>query len=264
MPHADIHGQRIFYSDSGGDGPAVVMAHGFLMDHTMFAAQAEALAPEFRAIAWDARGFGKTEYDGEPFTYWDSAADCLALLDHLGIDRAVLVGMSQGGYMALRAALLSPERVRALVLIDTAAHTDTPEEVAGYRQLFTTWQQLGPIDMLIENVAAMLMGGREHWEPWVSRWRERTRDSLDIPSQCLLGRDDITSRLGEIQCPALIFHGSEDRAIPLARAELMRDRLPDCRGLHVVPGAAHAPNLTHPDAVNPPLLAFLRSLPPSW
>jgi hypothetical protein len=70
--------------DSGGDGPAVILAHGFLMDHEMFAPQVAALAPQYRVITWDERGFGLTEHDGKPFTYWDSAADCLGLLDHLG------------------------------------------------------------------------------------------------------------------------------------------------------------------------------------
>src|SRR5437588_8120359 len=97
MPFADINGQRIRFEDSGGDGAPVVLSHGFLMDREMFAGQVQALAPEFRVIAWDQRGFGETEYDGEPFTYWDSARDCLGVLDHLEIDRAVLGGMSQGG-----------------------------------------------------------------------------------------------------------------------------------------------------------------------
>ena len=67
-------------------------------------------------ITWDQRGFGQTEFDSQPFTYWDSADDCLGLLDHLQLDRAVIGGMSQGGFVALRAALKAPERVRALIL----------------------------------------------------------------------------------------------------------------------------------------------------
>ena len=113
MAFAEINGQRIFYTDSGGDGPAVIFSHGFLMDHSMFDPQVAALAPEFRVITWDARGFGATEFDEKPFTYWDSAGDALALCDHLGIDRAVFAGMSQGGFLSLRAALLAPDRVRA-------------------------------------------------------------------------------------------------------------------------------------------------------
>ena len=77
MAFAEVNGQRIRYEDSGGDGPPVILAHGFLMDREMFAPQVEALSPEFRVITWDERGFGETEFDGKPFTYWDSAADCL-------------------------------------------------------------------------------------------------------------------------------------------------------------------------------------------
>ena len=73
MPHAEVHGQRIHYTDSGGEGPAVLLAHGFLMDHEMFSPQVAALADEFRVITWDARGFGETEFDGKPFDYWDNA-----------------------------------------------------------------------------------------------------------------------------------------------------------------------------------------------
>ena len=126
MPYASVNGQRIYFEDTGGDGAPVILAHGFLMDHEMFEPQVDALAPEFRVITWDERGFGLTEFDGEPFTYWDSALDCLALLDHLDIRRAVVGGMSQGGFVSLRAALTAPERVRALVLLDTAADVDTP------------------------------------------------------------------------------------------------------------------------------------------
>src|SRR5437588_9277108 len=113
MPFADVNGQHLYYEDFGGDsagdGVAVLFSHGFLMDHEMFAPQVEALAGEFRCITWDERGFGQTPADG-PFSYWDSAADVLALLTHLGIERAVLAGMSQGGFLSLRAALTAPER----------------------------------------------------------------------------------------------------------------------------------------------------------
>ena len=144
MPFADVNGQRINYEDSGGDGPPVILAHGFLMDHEMFAPQVAALSPEFRVITWDERGFGETEFDGRPFTYWDSAADCLGLLDHLGIDRAVVGGMSQGGFLSLRAALPSPERIRALVLIDTQAGVEDPQRLPAYRQMQGPGSRTGP------------------------------------------------------------------------------------------------------------------------
>src|SRR5688572_29558993 len=157
MSYADVNGQRLYYEDSGGDGPAIVFSHGFLMDHEMFAPQVAVLAPEFRVITWDERGFGETEFDGKPFTYWDSARDCLGLLDHLGIEQAVLAGMSQGGYLSLRAALLAPERVRALVLISTQALPEPPEALPLYQAMLETWAAEGPGDALAEGVAGILI-----------------------------------------------------------------------------------------------------------
>ena len=76
----------------------------------------------------------------------------------------------------------------------------------------------------------------------------------------LATRDDITDRLGEISCPALVVHGDADAAIPVERARTLVDRIPDARPLVLIPGAGHAANLTHPDLVNPPIRAFLDSL----
>ncbi|MFM8793484.1 MAG: alpha/beta fold hydrolase, partial [Acidimicrobiales bacterium] len=97
MKTAQLHGTTIAYEDTGGTGPAVILSHGFLMDHSMFDAQVAALRATHRVITWDERGFGGTRVTGE-FSYWDSARDALGLLDHLGIDRAVVGGMSQGGF----------------------------------------------------------------------------------------------------------------------------------------------------------------------
>lgn len=92
MKHAELNGTSIAYVDHGGSGPAIILSHGFLMDHTMFDAQVAALSPTYRVITWDERGFGETRSTGE-FSYWDSANDALALLDHLGIDKAIVGGM---------------------------------------------------------------------------------------------------------------------------------------------------------------------------
>ena len=258
MPHANVNGQRIFFEDSGGDGPAVVLAHGYLMDHRMFDAQVAALAPGVRVVRWDARAHGRTEWDGKPFTYWDSAADCIGLLDHLGLERAVIGGMSQGGFLSLRAALDHPARVKGLVLIDTQAGVDPPETLAHYREMLQAWLTMGPFEPIVRTIAALILGPEEHWEPWTTRFRETPLDRVREASATLLGREDITGRLGEIRCPALVFHGTDDRAIGMDRAEALAAGLPGCEGLVRVQGGAHAANLTHPEQVNPALGEFVR------
>ena len=262
MSYADVNGQRLYYEDSGGDRLALVLAHGFLMDHEMFAPQVAALAPEFRVVTWDERGFGATEFDGKPFTYWDSAQDCLGLLDHLGLDSAIVGGMSQGGYLSLRAALLAPERVRALVLIDSQAAAEDPDKVALYGAMIDAWVSGGPADALAEVVAGILLGDPAKNGPWIAKWQAWPHERLEEPGRCLLARDDITDRLGEITCPALVIHGTADVAIDIARGEALAAGLSGCSGVIPIEGAAHAANLTHPDDVNPPLLAFLRDLTP--
>ncbi|HUZ28961.1 MAG TPA: alpha/beta hydrolase [Solirubrobacteraceae bacterium] len=260
MAFADIDGQRIRFEDSGGPGWPVVLSHGFLMDHEMFDPQVAALAPEFRVITWDERGFGETEFDGQPFTYWDSARDCLGLLDHLGIERAVLGGMSQGGFLSLRAALLDPERVRALVLIDTQSGTEDPERLPGYRQMQQTWLQVGPVDQLADAIANLIIGDPELNQIWIAKWRQLPRENFKAAGDCLFDRDDITDRVGEITCPAIVFHGTADVSIEIEKAEQLCAALPGCTGLVRIEGAPHASNLTHPEQVNGPLREFLRSL----
>jgi pimeloyl-ACP methyl ester carboxylesterase len=255
MPFADVRGQRIHFQDTGGRGPAVVMSHGFLMDHRMFDPQVGALRDRYRVITWDERGFGQTPATG-PFDYWDLADDVIGLLDHLGVERAVLAGMSQGGYLSLRAALRYPDRVQALVLIDTSADVDDPQTLDGYRQMLDGWAA-GAGDQIAPTVAGIILGPERYWEPWVTGWKDLDLDGLRHAGACLLGRDEIQGRLGEIRCPAIVFHGTEDAAISLDRAKKMCADLPGCEQVVEVPGAHHAANLTHPEVVNPPLRRFL-------
>ncbi len=261
MPTAHLNGTDISYADSGGDGPAVLLSHGFLMDHTMFDQQVDALAPEFRVITWDERGFGGTPATG-PFSYWDSARDALALLDHLDVGRAVLGGMSQGGFLSLRAAMLAPDRVRGLVLIDTQAGLEDPATAESYEQMEAIWLEQGP-EPVQELVAAVILGppdGVVDWAPWLAKWAAQDTAGQDFAFRCLMDRDDITGRLGEISCPALIVHGTADAAIPMARAEAVRDGLAGPVTLLQVEGGTHAANMTNPEQVNAAILGFLRSL----
>lgn len=257
MPTATISGIEITYTDSGGDGPAVVLSHGFLMDHTMFDPQLPALTPEYRLISWDQRGFGATQASG-PFTYWDSARDVLHLLDHLGVQSAVLGGMSQGGFVSLRAALLAPERVAALILIDTQAGLEDPAATASYEQLDAIWLEQGPAP--VQDLVASIILGPGQWDDWFAKWAAWDRSGLSLAFRCLMDRDDITGRLAGITCPALLVHGTADAAIPVARAEELRDGLGGTAALVLADGAGHASSLTHAAQVNPALLDFLRSL----
>jgi pimeloyl-ACP methyl ester carboxylesterase len=258
MSVAEVNGQRISYEDSGGDGPAILFSHGFLMDGSMFDDQVAGLREQFRCITWDERGHGGTLANG-PFTYWDSAADALALLDHLGIDRAVFAGMSQGGFISLRVALIAPERVRGLVLIDTQSGLEDPEVLPLYTALHDEWVANGPAAVQ-EIVAGLIFGPGIDIDPWYAKWGALDRTLFTQPFRTLVDRDELTGRLGEVTAPTLIFHGTADAAIPVWRAEQLRDGLGGSTELILLEGAGHAANMSHADEVNRATSRFVAAL----
>lgn len=258
MPKHEVNGQQIYYEDSGGEGLPVVLSHGLLMDHEMFAPQLEALRSRYRVITWDQRCHGLTQSTADPFTYWDSAEDLAGLLDHLGLERAVLGGMSQGGFVSLRFALRHPERVCALVFFDSQAGPEDPDKAETYAVMLDVWEADGLTEPIAETVAAIIFGS--DWPgrgPWIEKWRDRPRAQLRQSFNPLVGREDIDDRLGEIAAPALVIHGTADNAIDMELAERLCSGLPNCRGLIRIEGAGHSANLTHPAPVNSALGHFL-------
>lgn len=261
MATAQVNGIDIHFEDTGGDGPAVLFSHGFLMDHTMFDRQVEALRDRYRCICWDERGFGATRADG-PFTYWDSADDAVGLLDHLGIDQAVFAGMSQGGFLSLRASLAHPDRVRALVMIDSAADADDDETIQGYQGMLQVFEHGSDEDRagVFAIVAGLILADDALAAEWIPKWTAIETEQLALAGGALLGRDDVSGRVGEIGCPILSIHGTADQAISIDRAEALAAAAADHRGIVRIEGAAHAPNMTNPAEVNPPLADFLATL----
>ncbi|WP_205695909.1 alpha/beta fold hydrolase [Conexibacter sp. SYSU D00693] len=261
MPFADVGGHRLHYEDTGGDGPAVVFSHGLFMDGSMFDAQVAALKDRYRCITWDERGHGQTGEVDEDFSYWDSASDLVGLMDHLGIDQAVLVGMSQGGYLSQRLAINHPERVQGLVLFATQAGTDEHKRQA-YDALLDQWTSQGLGDELAQTIAAIVIGpGDPSAEHWIAKWRTNSPENLRRIYTTLVGRDDLTPRLGEIRAPAMVIWGEGDLAIEEERARALADGL-DAE-LVAVPGAGHGVNFTHAAAVNPHLTRFLEQVVPA-
>jgi 3-oxoadipate enol-lactonase len=261
MPLTEVNGQWIHYEDAGGDGMPVVLAHGLLMDGEMFAPQLALRSQRCRIITWDARCHGETENTDDPFTYWDLADDLRGLLDHLGIKKAVIGGMSQGGFVALRFALAYPERVSALILLGTQAGVEDPAKLAIYRTMLEVWAAEGLNDQLAETIAAIMLGNE--WpgrHPWIAKWRQKPISLLRQAFQTLVERDDIHDRLGEIKAPTLVIHGNADAAIDVELAQRLCSELANCQNLITIEGGGHACNLTHPELVNMAIQQFIGQL----
>lgn len=253
-------GQQISYVDTGGFGPPVVLLHAFLMDVRMFEPQVQALSEEFRLIAVDERGHGGTPADG-PFDYWDVARDVLGLLDVLEVERAAVVGTSQGGFVGMRMALLARARISALVVLGTSAASQDPEIAAGYVRMGEVWAEKGALPELLDTMEAVCLGERAPARlraAWRERWAQVPGDRVAADIAPLVERDSLIPRLGDIRCPTLVLHGTADAAYPVAHAQQIVDAVPAAEPLVVVEGGAHFLSLTDADEVNPRLREFLR------
>ncbi|WP_143091711.1 alpha/beta fold hydrolase [Lentzea albida] len=248
-------GQLVSYVDHGGDGPVVLLLHSFLMDSSMWAPQVEAFGDRYRLVAVDERGHGGTPATG-PFDHWDVARDALAVLDALEVDRAAVIGTSQGGFVALRMALLAPERVTALALLGTSGEPEDEQISAAYQQLAEVWIAQGP-ETVTEAVAKICLG---EYDPsdWTPKWAAVEPDRLRLVMTALVGREGVLDRLAEVGVPVLVLHGTADLAYPVTKAEALVAALPRAE-LVLVEGGAHFLSLTHAADVNPHLERFLRA-----
>jgi pimeloyl-ACP methyl ester carboxylesterase len=259
VPFAVINDHRIYYEDSEGTGPSVIFSHGFVLDRTMWAPQVQALSRQYRCIVWDERGHGMTDCTGA-FNFWDSASDCVGLLDHLGIDAAVVVGMSQGGFLSLRAALAAPDRVSGLIVIDSAAQPFSAEELGQYQQMADLWTGMGPVGSVAETMRGIQFGADFDWLPWLGKWQSKPPSAWYHTWQSQLTRDDITARLPEITCPVGFVHGTQDPAFPLRYAHEMSGAVSNSLGVVAVDGGAHGMVLTHPRQATEAIAGFLRKI----
>ncbi|WP_052314191.1 alpha/beta fold hydrolase [Nocardia thailandica] len=262
MPLAHSGSVPVHFRTTGtiGPGPTIVLGHGFLLDETMFDGLREILeAHGVTVVTWDARGHGRTGYgDGAPFDYWDLARDALAVLDAIGLERAVFGGVSQGGYSALRAALLAPDRVSGLALLDTEAGACTAADVAWYSDFFDNWWGAADPAPSAAALAPQLIGGDpSYWPRWQEKWRTGDRAGLRPAAAALVGRDDVIDRLPEIRVPALVARGEFDGSSTAEKCAVLAAGLGGPVESVTVAGAGHGCALTDPAPVAGALLRLI-------
>jgi pimeloyl-ACP methyl ester carboxylesterase len=236
------HGPDIAYDISGsraGRGSMLLLTHGFCATSRMFDPNVAALAVDNLVITWDLPGHGASGAPDDPSLYSVALvlAQMIALLDHMDVPRATLVGHSLGGFLSLEFAMAHPDRVEALILVDTGP---------GFRR----------------------DEGRDDWNAMAERYAksltERGLDGIPVGPELSPGghrsaaglahfaRNVLTQRdasvlngLPSIGVPTLVIVGSEDAAF-LSGSEYMAAKIPMAR-LVVIPGAGHAPNIDQPD-----------------
>jgi pimeloyl-ACP methyl ester carboxylesterase len=253
-------GGELEYSVSG-DGPALLLLHAFPLGLFMWEAQAEALAASHRVIRFDARGFGGSRLAASPLTMEQIADDGAALLDHLGVEKAVVGGCSMGGYAALAFVRRHPRRLAGLVLLDTRAGADTEEGKASRGALAARVLAEGASAAVSAFLPKLLGETTKREQPaLVDRLRERilatSPQAIADALHGLAARADSRATLAEVRVPTLVLAGAEDVLTPPAESELLASAIPGAK-LEIVPRAGHLASLERPDAVNAVLQAFL-------
>jgi 3-oxoadipate enol-lactonase len=265
MATANVNGVKLHYEDVGSGDKTILLVHGFPLGSKLWEGQIEALQDGCRIIAPDLRGYGSSDApdDIESYSLELYGDDLAALLDELGIDKVVYVGLSMGGYLAFPFLRKHGDRVEALVLADTRAEADPPEGVekrsAQQKQIRTEG-----IGGLVEALPKALLS-QTTWDqkPDVV---ERAKALMQHPDigwlgslQAMKTRPDSSDQLTAIDVPTLIMVGEEDGITPPDAARTMHEHIGGSR-LVVIPDAGHLSNLESPEAFNGALADFLKSL----
>ena len=251
---AKLNGIEIEYQD-GGQGSPVLLGHGYSATGRMWDGQRAALGERYRIISWDMRGHGQTESPDDPAQYSTAlvVADMRALLEHCGVERAVVGGLSLGGYVSLAFYRAHPERVRALVICDSGP---------GYRnaEARAAWNARAherAADLEARGPDALAGRSREMRE---AMGLHRSARGLAHAARGMLAQQDavVIDSLPSIRVPTLVVVGDRDQPF-LAPCEYMAKKIPGAR-LEVIPEAGHSSNLDQPEIFNRVLGNFLQSL----
>jgi len=248
MAFINRDGVQIYY-ETHGAGPPVLLTHGYTATLRMWDPQVAVLAERYRVVCWDMRGHGMSDSPEDPRVYTHAAtvADMAAVLDACGIERAVVGGLSLGGFVSLVFHLVHPERVSALMLFDTGPGYRKAEARAVWNQLAESYAAR----FEAEGLAALGRGAE------VRVATHRSARGLAHAARGILAQQDgrVIESLPQIAVPTLLVVGAEDKPF-LAGMDYMAARIPGATQV-VIDGAGHAPNLERPDAFNQAVAAFL-------
>lgn len=257
------NGILLNYAERGNPaGLPVVFIHGFPFNHRMWDPQMRALPAGYRAVCYDVRGHGESQIADGQYSIEFFVDDLIALLDHLVVETAVVVGLSMGGYIALRAVERHPERIRGLVLADTRCEAD-PNEGKVKRSAGVLAVKRDGVPAYAENFvkAVFAPASLAAQVPAVEFVKTMIRGNTPLGISgtllALAARTDTSAALASINVPTLIMCGEHDGLTPPAASEKLHAGIRDSEYV-LIPGAGHMANLENEEAFNTALVAFLK------
>ncbi len=258
--YAEFGQSRLYYEITGEGEPTIILLHGGMLDCTMWDDQFEELSSDHRVLRYDASGHGRSALP--PEAYWDHA-DLRALMDHLEIDRAVLVGLSMGGRVAIDMALEEPDRVQAVVAVGSGLsgyRFSGPELEDNSKAMIAAWKS-GDFDALVEAFQRSWTDGPHRQPDEVDaevreRVRAMARNGAESTMEGRTIHPPAIERLDELDLPMLVVVGELDMPGILEIADLLTDANPNAE-IVTIPEVAHMVNLEVPERFNELLVEYL-------
>jgi len=275
MPQIDINGASLYYEEKG-EGFPVVFTHGLGSDSTMWAFQVPVFSEQYRVIAWDVRGHGKSEVTDEGYSIDQFVSDLDTLLVKLGVERAHMIGLSMGGWISWKFAADHPEKTERLVLSDSAGLTpkDTPEEMKKKRDMFALSAQIAEEkgrEPLVQTTLELMFSKDfiENSPEVVDMVRKRivadrgigyarTISRMFLPYWDAYDEEAAKKELAKIKAPTLVIAGELDVLTPLPTQEALAEYITGAE-LKKIPGSGHVPPVEKKDEWNDAVLDFLSS-----
>jgi 3-oxoadipate enol-lactonase len=258
---AETQAILLHYREAGA-GASVLLIHGLGQDHTVWNLQIPSLAREFRVIAPDLRGHGQTPAPaGSGFNFEELEGDVRRLLDHLEIEKAHLVGLSAGGFLALRLAVFDASRIKSLTVSGAAGHCDAHTRAVGQ-----SWAEIYRAEGYDAYILRLLKD--LYYPDWIEnhldfadRIREsgRQKDLTGVLAWAQAVRSfDLRGRLGRIQIPTLILHGMEDRVVDPSHARYLRQSIPGAK-LRLFANTGHMVPIEQPEETERAIASWIRT-----
>lgn len=259
-----VNNFHLSYDDVGEGSIPIIFLHGYPFDKTMWQGQLDFLKSSYRLISCDIRGFGKSTDEKSPLSIDLFGDDLIAFMDRLSIDKAIVCGLSMGGFITLNAQKRFPDRFEALILCDTQCVADTVEIKERRYKIIAEIDANGVADFnegFIKSVfhKNSMINKKELVEELRNVVFANSKHIIRQGLVALGERTETCSTLNEISIPTLIICGREDEVTPLAQSEFMNATIGGSI-LHVIDNAGHVSNLEQPDAFNQHLLGFLTAL----
>jgi 3-oxoadipate enol-lactonase len=254
MPTIEANGETIFFVDEGA-GPPVLFVHSLGSNNSLYRDQIASLKDSYRCIAPDCRGHGASSYNGT-FTVEDAAADHKAVLDHLGIDKCHIVGLSMGGPIAFNLNTRWPDLAQSMVIADSFARIRGGAE----DRIYATQEAVAYLSML--EFGNQYAGDRLMPTTPIDKLDELAAEIAKCPPKAYVDTVraiftyDATGDLARVTAPTLILIGDSDDATPMAESEFIRDGIKGSE-IRTIPDAGHLSTIDSPDEFTAELSAFL-------